>query len=103
MLASVGMAADSDDRCGLYLAAYAGCNIDGAPELWRTFALGTGGGSGGLTHPSSPERCARAMLVVVDVAHKKRDAKPLLPDERPAVEMANIKGLTIKTEERRDE
>ena len=43
------------------------------------------------------------MLVVVDVAHKKRDAKPLLPDELPAVEIANIKGPVIKTEERRDE
>jgi len=91
------------DYYGLYLAAYAGYDIDGAPELWRTFALETGGGSGGLTHPSSPERSARAMLVVVDVAHKKRDAKPLLPDELPAVEIANIKGPAIKTEERRDE
>jgi hypothetical protein len=43
------------------------------------FAHGSGG-SGGLTHPSSPERAARAMLVVVDLEHRKRDKRPLLPD-----------------------
>ena len=106
---SLGVIAFSKDRereadyYGLYLAAYAGYDINGAPELWRTFALETGGGSGGLTHPSSPERSARAMLVVVDVTHKKRDAKPLLPDELPAVEIAVSKDPATKDSERRDE
>jgi len=63
-------------RCGIYLAAFAAFSINGAAELWRTFTLETGGGSGGLTHPSSPERSARAMLVVVDV--RTRNAMPSL-------------------------
>ena len=91
------------DYYGLYLAAYGGFDIDGAPELWRTFALETGGGSGGLTHPSSPERSARAMLVVVDVAHKKRDAKPLLPDELPAAAAGETNKSATKTNEGRAE
>jgi len=59
------------DYYGLYLASYAGYDISTAPDLWRSLARKGGGGSGGLTHPSTPERAARAMLVVVDVAHKQ--------------------------------
>ena len=86
---TIGTIAFSKDRereadyYGLYLAAYAGYDISDAPELWRTLAHESGGGSGGLTHPSFPERSARAMLVVVEVAHKERDGKPLLPDAPP--------------------
>ena len=82
------------DYYGLYLAAYSGFDISDAPDLCRTFALKTGGGSGGVTHPSSPERSARSMLVVVDVAHKKRDKRALLPDELPALENTTMKEST---------
>lgn len=80
------------DYYGLYLAAFAGYDIGKAPDLWRALGHESGGGSGGLTHPSHPERAARAMLVVVDVAHKKRDKRPLLPDNRPetAVPAADV-------------
>lgn len=107
--ANIGATVFSKDRereadyYGLYLAAYAGYEISGAPELWREFALQTGGGSGGLTHPSSPERSARAMLVVVDVAHKKRDAMPLLPDNRPVIEASEQAAPAPKSSSARDE
>ena len=90
-------------RCGIYLAAFAAFSINGAAELWRTFALETGGGSGGLTHPSSPERSARAMLVVVDVAHKKRNTKRLLPDDLPDPEVGEVDNAATKNSEQREE
>lgn len=98
----VGIIAFSKDRereadyYGLYLAANSGYDISDAPDLWRTFALKTGGGSGGVTHPSSPERSARSTLVVVDVAHKKRDKRAILPDEAPAPERPTITESTPK-------
>lgn len=100
---TIGVIAFSKDRereadyHGLYLAAYSGYDISGAADLWRTFTLKTGGGSGGWTHPSHPERSARAMLVVVDVAHKKRDKRALVPDEPPV-----LYDSTIKASPRRD-
>ncbi len=99
---TIGVIAFSKDRereadyHGLYLAAYSGYDISDAPDLWRTLTLKTGGGSGGVTHPSHPERSARAMLVVVDVAHKKRDKRALLPDEFPARENRTIIKSTPK-------
>lgn len=71
------------DYYGLYLAAHAGYDISLAPELFRAFGHATGGGSGGFTHPSWPERSARAMLVIVEVIHKKRDKRAILPDGSP--------------------
>jgi len=89
-VANAGAMAFSKDRereadyYGLYLSAYAGYDISVAPDMWRAFAHASGGGSGGVSHPSSSERAARAMLVVVDVVHKKRDKRPLLPENPPA-------------------
>jgi hypothetical protein len=78
------------DYYGLYLAAHADYDISLAPDMWRAFAHATGGGSGGITHPTYPERSARAMLVFVEVTHKKRDNQPILPDFRPDLWMSPL-------------
>ena len=83
----IGVIAFSKDRereadyYGLYLAAYANYDISDAPDFWRRFSPKAGSWS--WTHPTHPERSARAMLVVVDVEHKKRDLRDLVPDKPP--------------------
>lgn len=109
MGANAGAVAFSKDRereadyYGLYLAAYAGYDISVAPDLWRALAHDSGGGSGGLTHPSSPERAARAMLVVVDVAHKRRDNRSLLPDNPPPVRSRDGQAPATGESERKED
>ena len=83
------------DYYGLYLAAYANYDISDAPDFWRRFSPKAGSWS--WTHPTHPERSARAMLVVVDVEHKKRDLRDLVPDKPPPLE-----NTTIKASPRRD-
>lgn len=82
------------DYYGLYLAAYANYDISDAPDFWRRFSPKAGSWS--WTHPTHPERSARAMLVVVDVEHKKRDLRDLVPDKPPPRENPTFTKSTPK-------
>ena len=72
------------DYIGLYHTARAGYDITNAADLWRWFAANTPGAIGlraGSTHPSSVERYLNVDAAVAEIARKKSEGLPLVPDE----------------------
>jgi predicted Zn-dependent protease len=69
------------DYVGLYALARAGIETTGVEELFTTFARESPSGTWlDLTHPSSPERWLAVRAAQTEIAEKKRDQLPLLPN-----------------------
>jgi len=73
------------DYAGLYIAARADYDIKDAPLFWRKMAAEYPSSikeSFMSTHPSSPKRFVALENTVGEIARKKRQGLPLLPEEK---------------------
>ena len=71
------------DYMGLYMAARAGYDIEGAPNFWRRMAVEHPGGireNYMATHPSTPARAAALQETIEEIEEKQRDGRPLTPE-----------------------
>lgn len=71
------------DYLGLYLAARAGYDISGAPNLWRRMAIENPGSIAqkyGSSHPSTPERYVALETAVREIDAKLNDGVALIPN-----------------------
>ena len=71
------------DYVGLYMVANSGYTIEGAENVWRTFAAEFGGGKDSTlidTHPSTPKRYLAIRETVKEINEKKANGLPLTPN-----------------------
>jgi hypothetical protein len=72
------------DYVGAYYAARAGYDISGAAEVWRRFSLEQPNSIRlATTHPISPARFVQMQKVIAEIAEKKRQGLPLVPNLKP--------------------
>jgi hypothetical protein len=75
------------DYVGAYYAARAGYDISGAPEVWRRLALDSPDNLRiATTHPITPARFVQMQKVIAEIAEKKREGLPLVPNLKPEPE-----------------
>jgi Zn-dependent protease with chaperone function len=73
------------DYVGLYLMARAGFAIDGAPAVYRRFAVSAPSSivaRSGASHPSSPARVVMLSEAVREIAGKRAQGLALIPDKK---------------------
>ncbi len=81
---SVGFEMEAD-YVGAYYAARAGYDIVGVEEVWQRFSLEIPTAiRKATTHPTTPVRYLQMRKVVEEIAEKKRNDQPLLPDLKTA-------------------
>lgn len=69
------------DYVGMYIAARAGYDVKRATGFWRRFTVQEPDTAyGGLTHPSNPERFVAMQKTVQEIAVKRKDRLPLVPE-----------------------
>jgi Zn-dependent protease with chaperone function len=79
---SVDLEQDAD-YMAIYLSERAGFNIEAAPDFWRRMAAEQPEDIEdymGRTHPSSPERSAALQTAIAEIASKKQNGLPLVPE-----------------------
>lgn len=73
------------DYVGLYLAARAGFDVSGAPEVWDRMSRLSPYSTidwGAYTHPTSPTRALALRQTLAEIAGKRERGEPLEPDWR---------------------
>ncbi|RMF83159.1 MAG: PDZ domain-containing protein, partial [Nitrospinota bacterium] len=73
------------DYAGLYIVARAGYDITNAANFWRRMAVEHPGSieeNFTATHPSTPERFLAIEQTIQEIEAKRRQGKPLLPEEK---------------------
>jgi hypothetical protein len=84
MAFSVGFEMEAD-YVGAYYAARAGYDISGSEEVWRAFSLEVPATiRTASTHPTTPVRYLQMRKVIEEIAEKKRNNQPLMPEIKPA-------------------
>jgi Zn-dependent protease with chaperone function len=80
MAFSVGFEMEAD-YVGAYYAARAGYDISGTEEVWQRMSLEDPSSiRKASTHPTTPVRYLQMRKVVEEIAEKKRNNQPLMPD-----------------------
>ena len=72
------------DYVGLYIAANAGIDIEGAEDVWRTFAMEFSGAKEKTlldSHPPTPERYLALRKTIQEINKKKANHLPLKPEK----------------------
>ena len=82
MAYSVGFEREAD-YVGAYYAARAGYDLDGTEEVWRAMGQADPDSiSFARTHPTTAMRFVQMRQVAAEIAEKKRNHQPLVPDLR---------------------
>jgi len=77
------------DYVGAYFAARAGYDISGGGDVWRRMAMeGPAAIAKTVTHPITPVRVVQMQKVAAEIAAKRRQGLPLVPDMQAAGEPA---------------
>ena len=80
MAFSVGFEMEAD-YVGAYYAARAGYDLSGADEVWRAMSLEMPAAIRiASTHPTTPVRYLQMRKVIDEIAEKKSNNQPLVPD-----------------------
>jgi len=81
---SVGFELEAD-YVGAYYAARAGYDISGAEEVWQRLSLENPSSiRKATTHPTTPVRYLQMRKVIAEIAEKKRNNLPLMPEIKAA-------------------
>lgn len=73
------------DYVGSYYAARAGYDISGSEDVWRALSLENPGSIRmATTHPTTPVRYLQMRKVIEEIAEKKRNNVPLMPNLKTA-------------------
>lgn len=81
---SVGFELEAD-YVGTYYAARAGYDISGAEEVWQRLSLESPSSiRKATTHPTTPVRYLQLRKTIAEIAEKKRNNQPLMPELKAA-------------------